>query len=442
MSWTHVIAPYQLFETEAIKSVGVQSPSQWSMNIWEVTNDFPHGRTPFFEIHPEYLRTKAALRIVFTSLDLPLRESAPQLVRLCDALSIPPEFLAERLQSVSHSFGSRTDQHGFCTWFHFLCKNIELKLDVMGRKVIDNRAPKHGQHSRSLPMADYTWQRSGFFLRKDNEGNLTLVCFGATPKVRKRLDALIEAGAWRDIMTEPYILFDLILDGLFVEVDNTVWSMNDVFGPLEHRILDVADKENMRKVSNKINFAELHNCAKHIIHIHEAVDSCILVVDGTLSRLNDDNTQPNPHPLILKQLHETLQYRRSLFKSTKLRLGSLQKRIDNAINLSFNLVTQQDSMLMIQDSTSMKIISVITMFFLPTTGVATIIGSQLFVATLNDPSNQAGGGWDIATSPLFLTMWYIAVPLTCLVVLFAAFFQCIQTKKVYVLRNMFLLIGY
>lgn len=178
-------------------------------------------------------------------------------------------------------------------------------------------------------------------------------------------------------------------------------------------ILEYANNKGVRKMSSKIPFAALHNCAKHIIHIAEAIESCLMLVDAALD--NAGHQQHRSHTSttdsdisIDRQLRECLRYRRSLFRSSQLRLSSLQKRIDNAITLSFNLVTQQDSMVMIQDSNSMKVIAAITMIFLPTTGVATVVGSQLFVT-----EQAAGGhGWDVLATPLFWTMWWVSIPLT------------------------------
>lgn len=170
-------------------------------------------------------------------------------------------------------------------------------------------------------------------------------------------------------------------------------------------------------MSSKVPFSAMHNCAKHIIHIAEAIDSCIMLVDATLHNVGNHQhpEQPTLREPIIKQLRETLQYRRSLFMSSQLRLSSLQKRIDNAITLSFNLVTQQDSMVMIQDSNSMKVIAAITMIFLPTTGVATVVGSQLFTSEIL----KDGTTWDVRLTPLFWTMWWISIPLTVFVVLLA-----------------------
>lgn len=91
-----------------------------------------------------------------------------------------------------------------------------------------------GFPSSYLPQADYSWLRSGFFMHVGNNGDVTLVCFGATAKVRKRLDDFISGCAWKDTSTDPYVLFDLVLEALYREVDEAVWNMNTIFGPLEH----------------------------------------------------------------------------------------------------------------------------------------------------------------------------------------------------------------
>ena len=171
-------------------------------------------------------------------------------------------------------------------------------------------------------------------------------------------------------------------------------------------------------------FVELHNHAKHIIHLGEAVESCLFVVDRLIEEIDqnagshrntpertasDSTTKTMASHGTTRQLKSYLMYRRSLFKSTKLRLNSLTKRVDNAINLAFNMVTQQDSMLMIQDSSSMKIIAAITLLFLPTTTVATVAGSQLFL------SSVTGDDWLIQTTPLYRIMWAISIPLTLVV---------------------------
>jgi len=164
----------------------------------------------------------------------------------------------------------------------------------------------------------------------------------------------------------------------------------------------------------------MHNIAKHITHLKEAVESCILATDCLLSRLQ----RPNPDPLsapsagelgsptMRQQLRDSLLHRRSLFRSTKLRLGSLHERVTNSITLSFNLLTTSDSVVMLEHSNAMRILAFITIAFLPTTTVASILGSQLFSST-----PDANGGFTVQFTPLFPVTWYVAVPLTVVLAL-------------------------
>lgn len=151
-------------------------------------------------------------------------------------------------------------------------------------------------------------------------------------------------------------------------------------------------------------FTELHNISKHAVYLQEAVASQMLLVDEILTRIERNMGQPYGQQE-RNSVRESLEYRKTLFHSTQLRLNSLQRRIDNVISLAFNLVTQQDSMIMIkdskillQDSNTMRAIAVITMLFLPGTAVASVMSNTLF-----------DGG---EVTPLFRVMWHIVVPLT------------------------------
>jgi hypothetical protein len=155
-----------------------------------------------------------------------LDELCPQLgkgiARLCEALKIPHEFLSERIHAVCHSYGTRTDPDdkgdgssgGFCAWFHYLCKAVE---------------PDKPQQPRE-------WDRSAFFLRKHSAkdgGGATLVMFAPPRAVAERIEQFIGMGCFQDVIAEPLALFDLVLDGLFREVDLTLWKLLNVIFELE-----------------------------------------------------------------------------------------------------------------------------------------------------------------------------------------------------------------
>lgn len=54
------------------------------------------------------------------------------------------------------------------------------------------------------------------------------------PSVRSRIGQFTESRLWDDVVVNPYILFDLVIEGLFFDVDKMVWNMNKIFGPMEH----------------------------------------------------------------------------------------------------------------------------------------------------------------------------------------------------------------
>ncbi|KAK4216893.1 hypothetical protein QBC37DRAFT_415982 [Rhypophila decipiens] len=398
---------YEVFRMAALKETLNNRPADYRfpVTIWEVNDNTlqPKLETDVVGELAHHLKppkspdTAPQVRIIFAPLDEVLRDLEPGITALCRALCIPPEFLSERLRGVCHSFGTRTDQNGYCVWFHYLCKAVELELR-------------------------HRWYKSAFFLRQDRQGNVTLVCFGAAPLVRKRLEQCMQNGYWTDIQTEPLVLYDLVLDGLFAGLDRTVWDLLDVIRRLERDVLVAQGSKGRKPVTaDQINFPELHNWAKHLIELSEVMESSLLVVDGTLSCVGKStNTRVATAATVQCQLRESLHYRQSLFMSTKLRLHSLEKRVSNTITLAFNTVTQQDSRLMRQDSASMTIISFMTLLFLPTAGVATILGSQFFGT---DHDSRTGTTSVSYTSPLFYLMWWIAIPLTVVAVLIAVFYR-------------------
>jgi hypothetical protein len=113
----------------------------------------------------------------------------------------------------------------------------------------------------------------------------------------------------------------------------------------------------------------------------EAAEASIIMLEAMIARLLR-NTQP--YDLTLDAA-DALEYRKRSFQSTLLRLHSLEKRMSNVIQLSFNLVTQADSGVMKADSAvlktdsrAMKFIAFLTLVFLPATGVASVFSTPFF----------------------------------------------------------------
>ncbi|GJN68136.1 hypothetical protein PLICBS_002179 [Purpureocillium lilacinum] len=428
MSWSRE-DDYAAFKAAA-SSYNSPNPRPWSLLVWDVAHANPEGN---WHVEPssDCLRSEATLRIVFAPLHGGQREWISDFVELFRVLNVPSDFTTERTQSVCHSFASRTDRHGTCSWFHFLFKNITIRHEPGKMPEVDLRIPGRWQQGgASLPQADYSWLIASFFMRVHTHGGVTLVCFGAPPRVRRRFEEFVDSCGWDDVQTNPYVLFDVLLEGLYFEVDKMVWNMNTIFGPLEHSILELAHTKDYGQLNSRLSFAALHNCAKHIIYLGEGLDAALLLLDSALAHARDFGRSENTRglaanagrpraELVTRLVRERLSYRKSLFRSTQLRLSSLHKRIDNSIALAFNVVTQKDSMVVTRDSSVMKMIAAITMVFLPTTGVATVVGSQLLVSEWQKESQS----WNVMATPLFWTTWWITIPLTVCVLAVAFVWQ-------------------
>lgn len=180
--------------------------------------------------------------------------------------------------------------------------------------------------------------------------------------------------------------------------------------------------------SPRTQHEELYLFARHATELSKALESALMIIEGILMNTSisipsttsidkppspSNNISSNRRSLVDLQLKECLEYRRTLFRSTQLRLSHLQKRIEAATTLASNLVSQQQSAVAIQGPVSMKLIAASILIFLPTITVATIAGSGLLLSEQLDEE----GSWDVSATPLFYLLWYISVPLTLVLVL-------------------------
>jgi hypothetical protein len=182
--------------------------------------------------------------------------------------------MIERKQSVSHSFGAKTSATGACSWFHFLCKNIDIKTDEKGRfRISQDRT----YTSDPNVDEDYAYLKSGFVINTctmrgtsssnddaPSSSSTTLVCFGATPHVRTRLSEFTVSGDKELAVSRPYQLFVPILSGLYLDLDEMAWKLNDVFAEYE-LVSSNPDEVSTRKCSQlKLTYPEtLHRRIRH-----------------------------------------------------------------------------------------------------------------------------------------------------------------------------------
>ena len=339
------------------------------------------------------------LRVVFAPRDA--KHSAEhRAVRLLHShYDVPSSFALIKTTSPTHAFGHRKgleDPNVEVAWTRFLCKDI-LPLDT--------------QHHEDF-HDNFCWIVCDTYLhvrkRKDEpKNNVTLLFFGAPPKVVQRFERLLGSEAWADAVQEPYILLALVYEQLFLLLDKAAWTLAGWFRSKERTALNSVRQESSSHVE-ATDFATLHEIAKHGIYMSEAAAAAVLEMEMVISHLQDlsPNTTASSSNDLRSSTISHFHYRKSAFQSTQLRLASLDKRIANVISLSFNLVTQRDSQVLKQDSNAMKAIAVLTLVFLPLTGIASLFSTPFFQVAESHL-------WVSASIWIF---WVITVCLTCSIV--------------------------
>jgi hypothetical protein len=146
------------------------------------------------------------------------------------------------------------------SWFHYLCKNVPVAYRPIpeGGKVLEVTNEHQIPNTHALPQADYSWLRSAYFLKclpessqrqtENSESpsntfsatlglpnrNVTLLCFGAPTSLLVKFKSLLQSWHWEDALGDPFVLFQLVVDELFLQLDQTAWNLSAVFGNLEH----------------------------------------------------------------------------------------------------------------------------------------------------------------------------------------------------------------
>jgi hypothetical protein len=151
---------------------------------------------------------------------------------------------------------------------------------------------------------------------------------------------------------------------------------------------------------------------RNCIYMMEAAEASSCTLEAMACKLREPGNGP-----LARATANKIEYRKRNFHSTLLRLTSLEKRMSNIIQLSFNLVTQADSGVMKADSAilktdsrAMKFIAFLTLVFLPATGVASVFSTPFF--NIDWESGPPTGEKVLRTARSFWIFWAVVLPLT------------------------------
>ncbi|KAK1757076.1 hypothetical protein QBC47DRAFT_451539 [Echria macrotheca] len=336
------------------------------------------------------------LDIIIAPLDGKFADSEKEYETLVELYDIPPQFVLERERSVTHSLGRQLgpDLKTETLWMHFLS-------EVPSTDAGSNRQPE--------------WLKWGFILTwtpkpatsAPTRHTVSLIAFDPPVETMQRLVSLLRSPSWTDVTVDPYLLVDIALASWHERIDQVAWEVNRMVRADEE---DVFRRARMLRSSDTaivdLDLHRIHTSAKNAIFMVEALDAAIRSVD--LALVNHGLLRGTaPGNDIWENTDRRLRHTCELFHSTKLRTASDQARIKNTVDLAFHINTVHDSQVNLDNSRSVRIISIVGMVFIPFGAVCSIFGTQFF--------SSADVARHIDLNPDFWMLWAIAVPLTLII---------------------------
>ncbi|KAK2756213.1 hypothetical protein FQN54_005621 [Arachnomyces sp. PD_36] len=327
--------------------------------------------------------------------------------------AVPESFVAAVRKDLNGCFGSHynRDSDGtvmsYDTWCCFKIKEVSTD-----------------QSSRSLV---YVWHQIAMLTRWHPKNHTEFVLFlDMPPSMQKRMSLHLPSIEKMDAFAWHTIFFAEIRE-LF---DSSIWSLRDLVRAIE----------TARGIRNESppDFPRFHEIARHIIHSNETLDVAIDTVDGTIheheSFLRECGGTEDAQ---FRDLHRRLYYSSRELWALKRRSESLYERLQNEINLAFNLISQRDSQIAVQvgqyaqkDSNMMKTMAAVGLVFLPGTFVSSFFGMNFFDF---DPEGQR---WFV--SDRFWLYWAITCPLTILTIMIWAawhYWTVLKQRAAWLLRR-------
>jgi hypothetical protein len=221
---------------------------------------------------------------------------------------------------------------------------------------------------------------------------------------------------------DPFLLLSIICHESLVDAKATITE-------LRHRLydqLDIVDiysetpfdRRNLKELTN-----QLHKVSQDADSLFVSAEMGTMVIEHVI-QARDRALNLFPQALSDVNVGDSLSYIKQSLESQKRWLLSYKSRKDIAMNLVFNLVTQQDSETNTaiardtkDDSASMKIIALLTMVFLPATTVSSFFGTAFFVSGPDGSFEVSRMWWLFAavTFPLTiftLSLWWLWYPVS------------------------------
>ncbi|KAL1968398.1 hypothetical protein VTN77DRAFT_1927 [Rasamsonia byssochlamydoides] len=258
----------------------------------------------------------------------------------------------------------------------------------------------------------YDWMQIAVFIRMRLEGRRPLVLFVDYPT---ELRAALQARLPEIDTTNPFAWHATFINDIKRLYDQSIWSLRDLVRGIE--------KKRHKTWNCRSDFPRLHDIGRHIIHSNETMAVSTNTVESIMHDCTIFNEEcpglglgGNPNPRSSRQVQQRLFLGLQELHALKARSVSLNERLQNEINLAFNLVSQNNHEVAVElgensrsDNAMMKTIAIVSLVYLPGTFVSGLFGMNFF----NFNPNNASSGVQVWTvSENFWLYWAITGPLT------------------------------
>ncbi|KAE8416244.1 hypothetical protein BDV36DRAFT_297217 [Aspergillus pseudocaelatus] len=251
------------------------------------------------------------------------------------------------------------------------------------------------------------WTQLAVFVRHNFSTSTQLVMFINCPdQIKSPLRACMSSIQSSD----PYSWHAAFARETMNVYDQAIWDLRGVVWEVEAYQKQLG--------SFQPQFTLLHDMARHISHNKEILDVAADTVESIIyeqSVLNEQHPRPADRvPWHVRDVYQQLYLTSKGIRATKLRCISLSERLQNEINLAFNIVSQRNNEASVQmaksamvDNTMMKTVAIVSLVYLPGTFVSGIFGMNFFNFDTNESGTMV---WSLSDN--FWLYWLVTIPLT------------------------------
>lgn len=254
---------------------------------------------------------------------------------------------------------------------------------------------------------DYRWDKINMFIRWVASPRRTIAIFFDThPPIEDSIRQVL-LGPDLPWLNDPFWIYARLAGEIARLQGSAVWAIRDHVRGIETETIPAGRPQP--------NYRRLHDIARHAIHVSESLDVTSKTMEGIIAQHQDFLSQRFSTEKIDLDSSENIGRQllswRHMISSLRHRSASNKDRLQNEIQLSFNIAAQHDTAISVDigraaqaDSSAMKTIAFFTMAFLPATFLSSVFSTSFFSYSVDS------GAWNV--SDKFWIYWAFAIPTT------------------------------